>query len=156
MKITLWIAAIILTVLVYPIQVRAQQPIGVSVGGGADSSEIVGQLKAKIGATLGYSLNDTDSAKLSIDLSCLRLINANRVLTGYACHSQVAYFPHMGGLHTDFDGHANAFATCTTTGAYCTEVIFDSFIQGTQSQKLAEAEAQLDQQVEAWGCKQQR
>lgn len=156
MKVSRWMLAITLAILAYPMQGKAQQPIGVSVGGGADSSEIVGQLKEKIGRTLGYGLNDTDTAKLSIDVSCLKLINANRVFTGYACHSQVAYFPHMGGLHTDFDGHANTFATCTTTGTYCTEAIFDSFIQGTQSQKLAEAEAQLDQQVEAWGCKQHR
>jgi hypothetical protein len=90
-----------------------------------------------------YALQDKDAplAGLTLDITCAQpTIRGTAV--GYACSSSVTYCPFSGvAINTNLSGQANTLAVCGLNGADCAEDIFEKFVAGTQTDKLADAMA---------------
>ena len=145
----------ILTALLFlfaAVGARAQAPIGVAVGGdNSDSQTVANQLKAKIGGTSRYAVYDSSGsevAQLTVDVTCVVARNAGGLATGYACDSDVSFFPpEMRSLSVHLS-RAGQVVTCPLDGAYCAEALFEAFVNGTQPDKLATAKSQLQRDVD--------
>ena len=149
--------AVVLTLAPFSTMAQ-QQPVPVIVFGHSDSP-VEDQVKARIGGTLRYTLGKGTyttaeerlaAAMLTLDIACIKT-KAGTTFVGYACVSSVSYYPFgFGGLSSDLNRNANQLITCPTDGVGCAEGIFDSFVAGTQADKLAEALKDLNAGVLTW------
>lgn len=140
---------IFMTLLIFfgALGAEAQSPIGVAVKtGNSVEQNITDQFKAKIGGTSRYALSQSPVPPLAVEVWCIPLLKSNGSRFGYACDSEVTYFPGMGALSTQLVG-AGTLVSCSTDGGQCAEVLFELFVRGTQPENLATAKSQLRARV---------
>ena len=112
-------------------------PIRVTIIAGnteAASQTIADRLAGRIGASSRYALVSNTVSDILLSVDCISNVVGERQV-GITCHADLDYWPVDGiALSRDLEGHMAAGSESEVT-----EELFDSFVQVTSDEKLAEA-----------------
>ncbi len=138
---------VVILMLASAIPAKSQVRVGVA-GVNPDATDVVNQVKAKLGGIPRYEVVDSNPYDLTISIECIRVELSSKTL-GIACNSYVTYYPDMDKLSSDLFGRANALVVCYSHND-CAKGILGSFIDETRGERLAKAKAELQADIHDW------
>ena len=142
----LGLAALIL-MLACAAPAKAQLRVGVA-DVNPDATDVVNQIKAKLGGIPRYKVVDSNPYDLTMSIECIRVESGSKTV-GIVCNSYVTYYPDMDMLSTDLFGRADVLVVCYPHND-CAKGILDGFINYTRNDQLVKAKAILQADIHDW------